>query len=72
MVFVVTGCDFKLTPKRPTLDLPPPASSEKVNELVELNRRVQELQQGGNYAEAIPPAQRAAELYEKDLGPEHP
>ncbi|MDO8546834.1 MAG: tetratricopeptide repeat protein [Nitrospirales bacterium] len=69
---LMAGCDFKLTPKRPTLDLPPPASSEKVNELVELNRRVQELQQGGKYAEAIPPAQRAAELYEKDLGPDHP
>jgi len=72
LAFVVTaGCDVKLTPKRPTLDAPP-ASSEKANELVELNRRVQDLQQGGRYAEAIPPAQRAAELYEKDLGPEHP
>jgi len=69
---LTAGCDFKLTPKRPTLDLPPPTSSEKANELVALNRRVQELQQGGKYAEAIPPAQRVAELYEKDLGPEHP
>ncbi len=73
LAFVLTaGCDVKLTPKRPTLDLPPPASSEKANELIELNRRVQELQQGGKYAEAIPPAQRVAELYEKVLGPEHP
>ena len=72
MFAVVAGCDFKLTPKRPTLDLPLPASSEKSNELVELNQKVQELQQGGKYAEAIPPAQRAAELYAQDMGPDHP
>lgn len=69
---VLAGCNFKLTPKRPTLDRPPSAGSEKANELVDLNRRVQELQRGGQYAEAIPLAQRAAELYEKDLGPAHP
>ena len=69
---LMTGCNVTLTPKRPAPDLPPPASSEKANELVELNRKVQDLQQGGKYAEAIPPAQRAAELYEKDLEPDHP
>ena len=72
MFVLLAGCDFTLTPKRPTLDLPPPTSSEKANELIELNRRVQELQRGGKHAEAIPLAQRAAELYEKDLGPAHP
>ena len=69
---LLAGCNFTLTPKRPPLDLPPPTSSEKANELIELNRRVQELQRGGRYGEAIPLAQRAAELYEKDLGPAHP
>jgi tetratricopeptide (TPR) repeat protein len=69
---LMTGCNVALTPQRPVPDLPPPASSEKANELVELNRKVQELQQDGKYAEAIPPAQRAAELYEKNLEPDHP
>ncbi len=71
-LILMAGCHVTLAPKRPMPDPPPPASSEKANELVELNWKVQELRQSEKYAEAIPLAQRAAELYEKDLEPDHP
>jgi tetratricopeptide (TPR) repeat protein len=72
LALVLAGCNVKLTPKPAGSDNVPAASSGKANELVELNRKVRELQQGGKYADAIPLAERSVELYERDLGPEHP
>ena len=42
------------------------------DEVAELNKRVEDLYRDGKYAEAIPLAQRASELEEQALGPDHP
>jgi tetratricopeptide (TPR) repeat protein len=40
--------------------------------LAELNQRVEELYQQGKFAVALPVAREAAQLAERELGPEHP
>ena len=48
------------------------ASSCKPDDLSSLRGQVQQLYETGKYAEAVPLAQRAVELAEKQFGPEHP
>ena len=48
------------------------ASSCKPDDLSSLRGQVRQLYEAGKYAEAVPLAQRAVELAEKQFGPEHP
>lgn len=66
------GCVRSNSPVTEAPSPVPTASQEQLKELTVLNKRASELYQAGKYAEALPLAQRAAELSEKALGPEHP
>ncbi len=46
--------------------------NQESNEIKELNETVKKLYQAGKYAEALALAQRALELSDNTLGPEHP
>src|SRR6476469_7538523 len=54
------------------ITVPLPSSGQDLNEAVVLNTRVIELYNAGQYAEAIPLAQRALSIRERALGPDHP
>ena len=66
------GCARSNSPITEAPSRVPTASQEQLNEITVLNKRTAELYQAGKYAEALPLKQRAAELSEKALGPEHP
>ena len=54
------------------LAAPGAGSAQDLNEAGVLNTKVMELYNAGQYAEAIPLAQRALSIREKALGPDHP
>jgi hypothetical protein len=49
-----------------------PAAAQQPDDILELSKRMVELQRSGQHAGALPLAQRAVELSEEALGPEDP
>jgi len=48
------------------------AQNQSLEEAEALNKQVKKLYQQGRYSDAVPVAERALAIFEKELGPEHP